>query len=96
MCLSVGITRVADVVDHIEPLAKGGSDEDNNTRNLCDPHHDQVTAEQFGFDKAAGGKGTNAEGRPTGVDHPWSATPRPSSAAATRLPTPPPGGVKVQ
>jgi 5-methylcytosine-specific restriction protein A len=35
-------------VDHIIPLALGGTDEDSNTRNLCKPCHDEVTAEQFG------------------------------------------------
>lgn len=38
----------ATVVDHITPLAHGGSDEDENTRNLCKTCHDAVTAEQFG------------------------------------------------
>ena len=28
--------------------AKGGEDVDENTRNLCTPCHDEVTAEQFG------------------------------------------------
>lgn len=94
MCLRDGITRAADVVDHIQPLAKDGSDEDSNTRNLCDPHHDLVTAEQFGFDKAMGGRGTDAGGRPTGDGHAWSAPTRPASAAIARRPTPP-GGSKV-
>lgn len=39
---------LADVVDHTTPLAKGGTDDDDNTRNLCHEHHQQVTAEQFG------------------------------------------------
>lgn len=38
----------ATVVDHIVPLVHGGSDEDENTRNLCDEHHAKRTAEQFG------------------------------------------------
>jgi 5-methylcytosine-specific restriction protein A len=46
-----GITRAAAVVDHIVPLAKGGSDEDANTRNLCKQCHNDVTAEQFGHRK---------------------------------------------
>lgn len=48
MCKSEGIVRLADVVDHIIPLALGGSDDDGNTRNLCNEHHLQVTAAQFG------------------------------------------------
>lgn len=40
---------VAQVVDHIQPLALGGSDVDSNTRNLCHECHEKRTAEQFGF-----------------------------------------------
>lgn len=47
-CQDRGIAKPASVVDHITPLSKGGSDEDDNTRNLCDPCHADVTAEQFG------------------------------------------------
>lgn len=47
-CTTQGRTEVAHVVDHIIPLAKGGSDEDSNTRNLCHYHHALRTAEQFG------------------------------------------------
>lgn len=39
---------VASVVNHIIPLAHGGSDEDANTENLCRPCDLTVTAEQFG------------------------------------------------
>lgn len=46
-CLPKRVT-VATVVDHIIPLAHGGSDEDENTRNLCHDCHEAVTAEQFG------------------------------------------------
>lgn len=42
------VIRTADVVDHIVPLALGGEDIDDNTRNLCDEHHRIRTAEQFG------------------------------------------------
>lgn len=74
MCIDEGKTTVAVVVDHKTPLALGGLDEDWNTRNLCKPHHDQVTAEQFGFDVAAGGGGTDRSGRPTGPGHAWNAS----------------------
>lgn len=48
-CQAKGRNVPASVVDHIIPLAHGGSDEDENTRNLCDPCHAIRTAEQFGF-----------------------------------------------
>lgn len=48
MCQAEGIMRMAKVVDHIIPLAKGGPDTDENTRNLCDEHNRKVTAQQFG------------------------------------------------
>lgn len=52
-CLGASPKRVrpADVVDHIRPLALGGDDVDDNTRNLCDECHSIRTAEQFGRDK---------------------------------------------
>jgi 5-methylcytosine-specific restriction protein A len=40
---------VATVVNHIIPLAHGGSDEDSNTENLCRECDLIVTAEQFGY-----------------------------------------------
>ena len=48
-CQEKGITRIADQVDHIIPLDQGGQDTDDNTRNLCRPHHIEATAQQFGF-----------------------------------------------
>ena len=47
-CLDAGAVQAAVEVDHIKPLALGGSDEDENTRNLCKYHHEKRTAEQFG------------------------------------------------
>lgn len=47
-CDAKGKTRAASVVDHVVPLAHGGDDTDENTRNLCKTCHDEVTAEQFG------------------------------------------------
>lgn len=54
MCKAKGLVRLATVVDHIVPLALGGADTDDNTRNLCDSHHREVTAEQFGQRKVVG------------------------------------------
>jgi 5-methylcytosine-specific restriction protein A len=50
-CAANGITRKADVVDHIQPLSLGGSDDDENTRNLCNPCHTDAGADQFGYRK---------------------------------------------
>jgi 5-methylcytosine-specific restriction protein A len=47
-CEAKGITTQATVPDHIIPLAKGGTDTDDNIRCLCDPCHRLRTAEQFG------------------------------------------------
>lgn len=69
-CLREKRTVAATVVDHIVPLALGGSDGDDNTRNLCDAHHAIATAEQFGF-KASGA--CDASGFPTDPKHPWAA-----------------------
>lgn len=64
-CGAKGITALATVVDHIQPLALGGSDEDRNTRNLCNPCHDEVTAEQIGFTTPPK-VGTDKDGWPVG------------------------------
>lgn len=47
--LKIKRTTIAKVVNHIIPLAHGGSDEDENTENLCGPCDLIVTAEQFGY-----------------------------------------------
>lgn len=71
MCLAKGRTTEATRVDHIKPLDHGGSDEDSNTRNLCQPHHLEVTAEQFGHQARAGTRGCDVTGRPVDPAHPW-------------------------
>lgn len=75
MCMAEGRTTIATVVDHEMPLALGGTDEDSNTRNLCDPHHVQVTAEQFGHDTSHQVRGCDRTGRPIDPTHPWSRRP---------------------
>lgn len=52
-CLAAtpSLVREAKVVDHIKPLALGGTDDDENTRNLCHDCHQARTAEQFGHRK---------------------------------------------
>lgn len=48
-CLAEKRYVLAAIVDHIKPLAHGGTDEDSNTRNLCGLCNEKRTAEQFGF-----------------------------------------------
>lgn len=76
LCLAAALTREATRVDHIKPLALGGDDVDDNTRNLCEAHHREVTVEQFGQQVAAGRRGIDADGRPTSADHPWNCVSR--------------------
>ena len=44
----LGRASVATVVNHIVPLIHGGSDQDDNTENLCGQCDKIVTAQQFG------------------------------------------------
>lgn len=71
-CEAKGRVTLATVVDHVVPLAKGGSDEDDNTRNLCDPCHLEVGVEQFGHQVTREGRGVGRSGRPTSPEHPWN------------------------
>lgn len=70
MCLAAGVTRLATVVNHIKPLARGGEDVDDNTENLCAKHDEEVTARQFGLGRPDAGIDRN--GRPTSPNHPWN------------------------
>ena len=42
LCLSVGVTSPATVVDHITPLADGGKNETANFQSLCKCCHDSI------------------------------------------------------
>jgi 5-methylcytosine-specific restriction enzyme A len=48
-CQAEGRVTIADEVHHVVALADGGPDTDENTMNLCKPHHQKRTEEQFGF-----------------------------------------------
>lgn len=80
-------TRFAERVNHIVPLILGGSDEDDNTENLCRPCDIEVTAEQFGFDKADGRGRIDEGGRPTHPNHLWTGQ-RPPGGSKVGAPTP--------
>lgn len=71
-CERIGRTSVAVIVNHIQPLIHGGSDEDENTENLCRQCDVIATAKQFAFAKPADQVGVDRGGRPTSVAHPWN------------------------
>ncbi|WP_343347622.1 HNH endonuclease signature motif containing protein [Sphingomicrobium sp. XHP0239] len=62
-CKAKGKITVATIVDHTIPLAHGGEDVDENTRNLCDHCNQKRTAEQFGHRQTVG---TDEDGWPIG------------------------------
>lgn len=43
-CEAEGLTTLAEEVDHITPLWKGGADDESNFQSLCKPHHEAKTA----------------------------------------------------
>lgn len=45
-CRRRGRVTIGRVVDHIEPLWNGGSDDDSNKQLLCHPCHDEKTARE--------------------------------------------------
>lgn len=71
-CLAQDRVTLATVVNHIVPLVHGGSDEDDNTENLCKPCDKVATAKQFEHASPIEGRGVDRSGRPTSVDHPWN------------------------
>lgn len=94
-CLRKGISRLAVEVHHKIALAQGGSDEDDNTENLCKPCHDQATAEQFGF--ASVERGVDIEGRPTFSKHHWNMNDPGAGSKVQRVPVrAPPPALRLQ
>lgn len=43
--------KASEEVDHIVPLHKGGTDDDDNLRGLCREHHAQKTARDAGHER---------------------------------------------
>ena len=68
-CEAKGRVTAAREVDHIKPLAAGGSNAADNLQALCKPCHSRKTArtthgtDQRGFDR---------HGNPLGRDHLWA------------------------
>lgn len=55
-CLKEGRTSATQKVDHITPLAWGGSDDRSNKQGLCDPCHDKKSATERIVDAQARGQ----------------------------------------
>jgi 5-methylcytosine-specific restriction enzyme A len=55
ICLANGRTTASAIVDHIKPLAWGGSDERLNKQSLCVPCHDEKSAAERAIDRQARG-----------------------------------------
>ena len=70
-CRAKGRTSLATELDHITPLAKGGTDEPSNWQGLCEPCHKDKTAKDFGTVRRSG---CDANGIPLDPSHPWNAT----------------------
>lgn len=47
--LTLSHTRAAEVIDHIIPLAHGGTDADDNCQALCVECHDAKTRSDMGY-----------------------------------------------
>lgn len=76
-CAKLGLVTATTVIDHIEPLALGGADVDENTQGLCDEHHALKTAAEDASHAGA-------------ANHPlWL---RPSAVPLTIVCGPPAGG----
>lgn len=47
-CKREGRVTVGNIVDHIKPKAKGGTDEPTNLQTLCQQHHDDKSLRDVG------------------------------------------------
>ena len=67
MCEAEGRVSVAEEVDHIIPLFKGGADEIGNLEGLCLACHATKTVKDMGYYKG----GCDVDGYPLSDDHWW-------------------------
>ncbi len=69
-CETEGRVALADEVDHIIPIAKGGTDDTDNLQGLCHDHHARKTAVEQGKDAATT---FGLDGMPLDAAHHWRA-----------------------
>lgn len=58
-CQAKGMVVAAAEVDHIVPLADGGTNDDENLQSLCKSCHSRKTARESGFGKEGGAIGSS-------------------------------------
>jgi 5-methylcytosine-specific restriction protein A len=67
-CTKHGRVRLAEHLDHIIPLSKGGKDDDSNRQGLCSDCHEAKTAKDLGFRRKVQfnvlGEAVDAHGHP--------------------------------
>ena len=68
-CKWVGRLTLAEQVDHIMPVSKGGGDEDGNLQSICLTCHDDKTRSDLGL-KASGA--CDVGGIPLSPGHHWN------------------------
>jgi len=67
-CLARGVVRAATELDHIVPLSRGGSDDDDNKQPLCAECHYRKTVSERGDRPRLG---CDADGAPLDPAHHW-------------------------
>lgn len=68
-CRACGIAVTAGVVDHIKPLAQGGTNHDSNLQLLCTDCHVDKTNRDNGYKVKTR---TGLDGMPMDADHHWN------------------------
>ncbi|MEI7955450.1 MAG: HNH endonuclease [Verrucomicrobiota bacterium] len=68
-CKRDGRLTLAQQVDHIVPVSKGGGDEDDNLQGICLACHDDKTRIDLGLKAVTA---CDANGVPLSPNHPWN------------------------